>query len=46
MTNGSGKHPKKKPPVKQDGKGAKKPANALARERLTKNLPKPEKPAP
>ena len=28
-----------------DGKGTKKAATALTRERLTKNLPKPEKPA-
>jgi hypothetical protein len=44
MTNGGGKHPKKKAP-KKAAKSGKKSAAALSRPKLTGGLPKPEKPA-
>ena len=44
MTNGSGKHPRKKPAAKPEQKPAAKTAQDLSREQLTKNVQKPEKP--
>ena len=43
MTNGGGKHPKKKAP-KKAAKPGKKSAAESARPKLTDGLPKPEKP--
>ncbi len=44
MTNGGGKHPRKKAVAKNGGKAGKKTAAELARAKLTKNLQRPEKP--